>query len=156
MRSQADDLAKANRLGRLYGRRHASDGAEFPRWNILIQPKEVIWIIVRLNRDHTVPSLLISLGHAILLVAAHKIYVNTRFHSRPKFVEEPTNPGNIADICGLLRPVRQQIHDERSAAIAERGLFRVDPSTAAASLGWLVYPTLIGFRRPVPSSLPRH
>jgi hypothetical protein len=57
------DLAKATRLGRLYGRRHASDGTEFPRWNILIQPKEVIWIIVRLNRYHTVPSFLISLGH---------------------------------------------------------------------------------------------
>ncbi len=90
---------------------------------------------MRLNRYHTVPSFLISLGHAILLVAAHKIYVNTRFHSRPKLVEEPANPGNIVDICGLFRPVRQQIHDERSAAIAERGLLRVDPSSRAAKIG---------------------
>ena len=66
--------------------------SEFPRWNILIQPKEIIWIIVRLDRDHAVPSFLISLRYAVLLVATHKVYVNTRLHRGPQFVEQSSNP----------------------------------------------------------------
>src|SRR5258706_4542827 len=103
--------------------------------NILIQPEEVIWIVTRLNCDDTVPSFLISLGDAILLVAAHKIYVNTRFHRWLKLVEESANPGNIAGIRGRFRPVRQQIHDEGSAAIAECGLVRCDPCRRATKIG---------------------
>src|SRR5580700_9916446 len=87
------------------------------RWNILIQSKEVIWIIVRRDRNHTVPSFVIGLGHAVLLVTTHKVYVNTRFHSWPKFIEEPAYPGNVAGVRGCIRPASQQIHDERSAAV---------------------------------------
>ena len=50
-------------------------------------------------------------------------------------MEESANPGNIAGICGRLRPVRQQIQDERSAAIAESCLFRGDPRRRAAKIG---------------------
>jgi hypothetical protein len=53
---------------------------ELPRRNILIQLKEVIGIIVRLDRYYAIPSLVISLSHAILLVGAHEIYVNTWSH----------------------------------------------------------------------------
>src|SRR5258708_31144875 len=96
-----------------------------------------MWIIVRLNRDHTVPSILISLGHSILLIATHKIYVDARLHTWTKFIEESANPGNVADIRRRIRPVRQQIHDERSAPIPECGLVRGDTPRRATEIGKL-------------------
>src|SRR5580700_3236993 len=79
---------------------------KFPWTNILIQPEEVIWVIVRLYRNHAVPSFLIRLRHAILLIAAHKIYIDAGFHRWPKFIKESVNPGNIVGIGGCFRPVR--------------------------------------------------
>ena len=108
---------------------------ESPWWNVLIQPEEVFGIIVRLDRYHALPSFVISLRHAVLFVAAHEVYVNPRFHSGPKFVEDSANPGNIAGVSGWLRPVRQQIQDERSAAITECGLVRSDPCRRATKIG---------------------
>ncbi len=52
----------------------------FPWLNILIQPKEVVWIVVCLNRDHAVPAFPVGLGYAILFIATHEIYVDTRLH----------------------------------------------------------------------------
>jgi hypothetical protein len=108
---------------------------EFPWWDVLIQPEEVIGIIVRLDRYDAVPSLVISLRHAILFISAHEVYVNARFHCGPKFFEESANPGYIAGISGWLRPVRQQIHDERSTAVTECGLVSADPCRRATKIG---------------------
>ena len=90
---------------------------------------------MRLDGYDAVPSFVIRLRHAILFIAAHKIYVNSRFHCRPKFVEDSANPGNIAGIRGWLRPVRQQIQDKRSTAITECGLVRADPRRGAPKIG---------------------
>ena len=72
--------------------------SELPRCDILIQAEEIIRIKVRLDRDHTVPSFLISLWYALLLITAHKIYVNTGFYRWAKLLEELADRGNIAGI----------------------------------------------------------
>src|SRR5437879_4980129 len=109
--------------------------AEFHWWNILIQPEEIVGIIVRFNGDHAVPSLVVRLGYAVLLVAAHEIDVDARFHRWPKLTEQSANPRNISSIRRGIRPVGKQIHDERSATIAERGLFRCDLRRRSAEIG---------------------
>src|SRR5580704_9308246 len=85
--------------------------------NILVQPEEIVWIIMRLDRDHTIPAFVIGLGHTILLVAAHEIDIDPRPHGWAQLGKETANPGNIVGVGRGFRPVRQQIHDERSAAI---------------------------------------
>ena len=67
-----------------------------------------------------VPSLVVSLGDALLLVVAHEVYVHTGLHCGPKLIEYSSNPCDVSIIDGRFRPIRQEIHDERSAAIAER------------------------------------
>ena len=57
------------------------------RKHILIQPEEVVWVIVRLHRHHSVPPFAVSLGHTVLFVAAHEIHVDAGLHRRTKFVE---------------------------------------------------------------------
>src|ERR1700722_5981097 len=94
---------------------------KFPWRDVLIQSKEVIWVIVGLDRDHPLPAFVVGLGHTFLLIAAHEIYVHARLHRRPKAVKDSTDPGNVAGISRSVGPVRQQIHDERRAAIAECG-----------------------------------
>src|SRR6478672_3431432 len=96
----------------------------FMGWNILIQPEEVIQIIVRFNRDHTAPSFLISFRHAILLIATHEVYVNSGFHRPPKLLEKSAYPRYMEGICGRPRPVCQQGDNKRSAAIAKGSLAR--------------------------------
>ncbi len=92
---------------------------------------------MRLNLYDAVPSFVISLRHAVLFIAAHEIHVNPWFHCGSKFIEDSANPGNIAVISGWLRPVRQQIHDERSAAIAECGFVGADLRRGATKIGQL-------------------
>ena len=57
---------------------------------------------MRLHCDHAIPAFVIRLGHAVLLVAAHEIYVDARFHRRAELVEESANPGDIGGIGGSL------------------------------------------------------
>src|SRR5450755_1384363 len=105
------------------------------RRNILIQTKEVLRIVLCLDCDHTIPSFAIRLGDAILLIAAHEIYVDTWLHVWPEFSEEASNPGNIAGIGGWVGPVGQQIQDEGSAAITERGLLGWDQPRRTSKIG---------------------
>ena len=63
---------------------------------------------MRLNRYHPIPSFVIRLGHTVLLITAHEIYVNTRFHSWPNSGRS-TNPGNVDCISRCILPIRQQI-----------------------------------------------
>ena len=105
------------------------------RTNILIQAKKVLRIVLRLDCDHTIPSFTIRLGNAILLIATHEIYVDTRLHRRPKFPEETSNPRDVAGIGGWVSPVGQQIQDERSAAISEGGLVCSDQPRRSSEIG---------------------
>lgn len=74
----------------------------FPRRNVLIQTEEVIGIVLGLDGYDAIPSLVISLRHTILFIAAHEVYIHSRFHCGPEFVEECANPGNIPAIRGRL------------------------------------------------------
>src|SRR5262245_27401557 len=68
------------------------------RLDILIQAEEVAGIILRLYRDHALPSVLVSFGDPVLLVAVHEIYVNAGFHGRPQLLEERADPGRMQGI----------------------------------------------------------
>src|SRR5215468_11088024 len=70
-------------------------GGNPARRNILIQPEEVPGIVVRLDGDHAFPSLVIRLGHAGLLVAAHEVHIDARFHRRAKPFEDRASPGDV-------------------------------------------------------------
>jgi len=58
------------------------------RLNILIQTEEIAGIIVRFDRDQAFPSPVVGFSNAVLLVAAHEIYVDARLHGRPQLFEE--------------------------------------------------------------------
>ena len=55
---------------------------------------------MRLYGNHAVPSFTVSFGNALLFIAAHKVYVDTGLHCRPKLVELPTNPPDVDIIRG--------------------------------------------------------
>ena len=82
------------------------------RADVLIQPKEVRGIVVRLDLNQSVPALTIGLGHAVILIATHEIHINTRAHGWTKPAKEISNPPNVSAVLGSLRPVCQEIHDE--------------------------------------------
>jgi len=119
------------RFGPLTADQLRSHGWERTRWNILIQPKEVVGIVMRFDGYHAIPSFVIRLWHPLLLVATHKIHIHARFHRGAKFIEDSADPGNVSRIGGRFRPASQDIKYERSAAIAEGSLARGDPRSSA-------------------------
>src|SRR5689334_12057102 len=50
---------------------------------VLIQPKEVLAIVAFFYRDEPLPLFMVCLGHALIFIAAHEIYVHTWPHPRP-------------------------------------------------------------------------
>src|SRR5258708_8213001 len=62
--------------GRVFGR-------VVPRPHVLIQPEKILRIVMRLDRHHAIPSFVICLGGAILLVSACESCVSARRHGRP-------------------------------------------------------------------------
>ena len=99
---------------------------------------------MRLNRDHTVPIVPEGLGHAILLIAAHKIYVNTRFHRWPQFVEQSSNPGNIAlttELSAVKRLLRCGINRFQQTTSG-------DPGPARLRIAILYFQLVPATRRP--------
>src|SRR6476661_10193637 len=68
----------------------------------------------------------ISLGHATLFISTHEVHVDPRLHGWPKLIEHSANPGDVVGVGGDVRPARQQVHNEGSAAIAEGSFRRCD------------------------------
>src|SRR5882757_6205027 len=60
--------------------------------NVLIQSKEVIWIIGCLDGDQPIPALAIRFGCAIFFVSTHKIYVHSRSHGWAQLRKQISNP----------------------------------------------------------------
>src|SRR5215472_8280279 len=101
-------LNHARNLSPLARLRHLL-GARFSWWDILIEAKEVIRVVMRFDGHQAVPTFLIRLGHAVCLVAAHEVYVDSRLHCRPKLAKKRTGPAHVSGIAGRLRPVGEQV-----------------------------------------------
>src|SRR5581483_6447049 len=88
--------------------------------------EEIIGIVMRLDSDHTIPAVLVCLRDAILLIATHEIHVYARFHRRSKPVKNLTNPADMQSVGGWIRPIRQQVQNEWSAAVPEGSFTGID------------------------------
>jgi hypothetical protein len=50
------------------------------RRDVLVEPKEVAWIIVRFDTYEAFPPFAVGLGYAVIFIAAHEIDVHPRSH----------------------------------------------------------------------------
>src|SRR5215469_9384682 len=102
------------------------------RTDVLIQMKEVSWIVMCFHGYQAVPAITVGFCGAVVFVSAHEVDVNSRFHGRSQARENAARPRDVFFISGRLHPIGQDVHDIRGTAVAKRGLLRGDPARRAA------------------------
>src|SRR5579859_755700 len=105
------------------------------RSNILVQTEEVVRIIMRFDRYHALPACQVSFWHSLLLISTHEIYVDARCHRGSQLLKERASPGNMLRVGSRVGPIRQKVRDERSSAIAKRGLVSANLAGCPTEIG---------------------
>jgi len=94
------------------------------RRDILIQPEEIVRIVLGLYGSQSFPPISICLGNTIAFVPAHEVHIDSRDHRRSQAVEQIPSPVDIVGILARCDPVAQDIDDERRTSITKCGFIR--------------------------------
>ncbi len=78
----------------------------------MVQPEEIVRIVVRLYGHKPTPPFAVGFWHAFLFVAAHEIHVDAWRHGWPQVSKQFADPRDIRGIVGGVRPVSENVRDE--------------------------------------------
>src|SRR5437870_3285080 len=92
------------------------------RADVLVQPEEIFWVVLVLERDEPlVPLRRVGRAHALVALDAEVVYVDGLGRVRAHRLPEVTRPSDVLSVLAALGPGADHRPVEGDVAVPERG-----------------------------------